>query len=251
MNKDNKRPVRILSVIQLIDTAFGAMKNCQDTGNHEWESYWRDVIRTIEKEWLPSGSGFDSGTTFDGELKDGALSFVTAFHHMNEVGMYNGWTNHHVTVRPTFTRDLDIYVHGRNRNGIKDFIAEQFHHALTEKVEWVVENGETVIRRHVERLPAFFDTEGNVNARFKIKDDHSLMLNYQRSDDTLVLDIVHKDETGGCEIFRGKLDPARRLSHLGPDKCVDCGSEEIDSDYDNGDKRCQPCAEKHDAKETV
>ena len=50
---------------------------------------------------------------------------------MNEHGFYAGWTKHMVTVRPSLAFGLDVRIGGRDRNAIKDYLAEVFLHALT------------------------------------------------------------------------------------------------------------------------
>lgn len=96
--------------------------------------------KTIEEtaellnQYLPSGSGFDSGTVLNlDKSTPQKLVFDTSFHHMSEHGFYTRWTDHTVTIRPEF-RGWDIRVSGRDHNGIKDYIAECFACALTERV---------------------------------------------------------------------------------------------------------------------
>ena len=115
-----------MNLYQSIASACQAIRNCQESGNVEWEGRWADYLDRIEKECLPSGSGFDAGTTIDRE-KSGPdrLVFLTSFHHMNATGYYDGWTEHTVTIRPTFTGP-DIRVSGRNRNDVKDYIVDTF-----------------------------------------------------------------------------------------------------------------------------
>ena len=62
-----------------------------------------DLNNTSFKNILPSGNGFDIGTTFepDGSNKD-KLVFTFGYHHMNERGYYTKWTYHKITVRPDF-----------------------------------------------------------------------------------------------------------------------------------------------------
>lgn len=71
----------------------------------------------------------------------------TAFHHMNDGGYYDGWSEHSVIITPSLVWGYEIRVTGRNRNDIKDYIAETFQHALsralvvtfdTDKVEYGV-----------------------------------------------------------------------------------------------------------------
>lgn len=96
----------------------------------------RDAIEAYVKKHAPRGSGFDSGTTIDIDRStENRLVFNTSFHHMDEHGSYDGWTEHTVTVRPTFGGTPDIRISGRNRNGIKDHIAETFHYWLTTKTQ--------------------------------------------------------------------------------------------------------------------
>ncbi len=87
------------------------------------------------EKYLPGGSGFDNGTTLNVDKSTSQkLVFETAFHHMNEHGYYTKWTDHTVTVRPSFN-GLDIRVSGRNYNDIKDYIAECFDCCLEESVD--------------------------------------------------------------------------------------------------------------------
>lgn len=75
----------------------------------------------------PHGSGFDNGTMLDFDKSGGAkLVFTTAFHHMTEHGYYSGWTEHTVTVTPAFD-GFDLKISGRDRNDIKDYIADVFN----------------------------------------------------------------------------------------------------------------------------
>lgn len=78
----------------------------------------------------PSGSGFDNGIELCETSTPERLVFLTAFHHMNEHGFYVGWTNHTVVVTPCFT-GFNIRVTGRNKNCVKDLIADTFHHWLS------------------------------------------------------------------------------------------------------------------------
>lgn len=83
-------------------------------------------------DMLPSGSGFDMGTTLL-SCTDEAMVFSAPFHHMDENGGYDGWTEHKVYVRATFD-GFDIRVTGSNRNDIKEYIADTFFCALNDEV---------------------------------------------------------------------------------------------------------------------
>jgi hypothetical protein len=95
---------------------------------------WTPVLDEINAR-LPRGSGFDSGSEFLPEdSKRNRLVFKTSFHHMNDSGMYDGWTEHNVIVTPTFG-GFDIRVTGVNRNEIKEYIADMFQECLSDYVK--------------------------------------------------------------------------------------------------------------------
>lgn len=80
---------------------------------------------------LPSGSGFDNGTSIDLERSTpNRVIFRTAFHHMNEAGFYTGWSNHDVIMTPSLVWGFDLHVTGRDMNDVKEYIAGCFHDAL-------------------------------------------------------------------------------------------------------------------------
>lgn len=132
---------RIAPLFRQIAETFAAMKRCESTldtsaepHSRENAEHWREIhesrINQAVRDFLPSGSGFDSGTVFDFEdSKPDRLRFETSFHHMNENGFYDGWSEHVVTLRPSFS-GFDLTISGRDRNGIKDYIAETFDSAL-------------------------------------------------------------------------------------------------------------------------
>jgi len=98
----------------------------------------QDEIDRVVKAFMPSGSGFDNGTHFDYDKSTEAkLVFHVGFHHMHESGMYDGWTNHVVTIESSFTSP-NIKISGRDKQGIKDYIADCFLAAISEPIteEW-------------------------------------------------------------------------------------------------------------------
>ena len=97
-----------------------------------------DEFYRLAKEHLPSGSGFDAGTKVDIEsVTPRIMAFGTSFHHMDEHGSYDGWTEHVVRIHAEFG-GFELTVSGRDRNDIKDFIGDTFHQALTQEVEYQV-----------------------------------------------------------------------------------------------------------------
>lgn len=123
-----------MEVYQAIARKIEAMRNCDKSGNGEWFTRHHDAIDNIMREHMPSGSGFDAGTQFDAcehvDNEKDSLAFITCFHHMNDCGLYDGWTQHTVIVRPSLSHGFTLRVTGRDRNGIKEYISDVFNNAL-------------------------------------------------------------------------------------------------------------------------
>jgi len=121
-----------MNIITRISRCLDALKRCEDTGNEEWVKRHRSALEDLASR-LPSGSGFDAGTTIDTERsKTDRIVLATSFHHMDEHGCYEGWSEHEIIVTPSLTSGFDLRVTGRNRNDIKEYIGEVFHSALGE-----------------------------------------------------------------------------------------------------------------------
>jgi hypothetical protein len=112
---------------QEIAKCLMAYHNCVRANNSEGTHNWADKIDDLTKIYLPSGSGFDSGTKFDwGRSTHNKLVFNTAFHHMDEHGGYDGWTEHDVIITADLAFGFNIKVTGKNRNDIKNYISDCF-----------------------------------------------------------------------------------------------------------------------------
>jgi hypothetical protein len=126
---------RYVKLARLIDQN----ERCIANGNTEWKERTDISIERL-MQTAPSGNGIDSGTTLirenDGKAPKGVnkLQFRADFHHMNDAGYYDGWTEHIITVRPDLGFGFDLTVSGRNRNGIKEYLAEIYYQWLSEMV---------------------------------------------------------------------------------------------------------------------
>lgn len=132
---------RVYSVAELIGVAAPAMERCGASGNAEWCGRWGNILDNLFSSVMPRGSGFDAGTKMV-RASDREIVVSTAFHHMNDGGYYDGWTEHTVRIRATFD-GFSMTVSGRDRNSIKDYIAEVFHIAFS--------------------TPVRFDADGNIH----------------------------------------------------------------------------------------
>lgn len=113
--------------------ALGAYKRCIADKNAEWIGRWEDVLnRSVGM--LPSGSGIDNGVQLDlQQSTPDKLILLFSFHHMNDAGMYDGWTDHRVIVTPSLEFGISLKITGRDRN-IKEYLYEEFELALKQEV---------------------------------------------------------------------------------------------------------------------
>jgi len=119
---------------QELSSLLLAIENCEKAGNHEWHSKHRDNIKSLVSDLMPSGSGIDSGTSFDFDAsKPERLVLSFGYHHMDEGGGYDGWTYHTAVVKPSLAFDFDLRITGPDRNGIKDYLHECYEVALREE----------------------------------------------------------------------------------------------------------------------
>lgn len=126
---------RIEPLYKLIATALDARINCDRSNNREWFERWTDHLQTFERELLPSGSGIDNGCSIDLERSNGGKVVIhTGFHHMNEGGMYDGWTDHTVIVRGSLVSAFELTISGSNRNDIKEYLSQVFHDTLSQQI---------------------------------------------------------------------------------------------------------------------
>ena len=123
------------TLVQSIASRIQARINCIQAGNTDWKYRHEEIILEFVRDYMPSGSGFDSGTKIDLDASTGdKIVFNTSYHHMDESG-YDGWTEHTVTVTPSLAFGFYVKVSGRNRNDIKDYIATEFREALIKPTE--------------------------------------------------------------------------------------------------------------------
>ncbi len=118
-------------------SAIDARKRCAETNNAEWFAKHGETIAQLVDDFLPSGFGWDGGTKIDLDASHAdKLVLFGSFHHMHESGMYDGWTEHTVTVTPSLLNDFNLRISGRDRNEIKDYLHEMFDASLRTEIVW-------------------------------------------------------------------------------------------------------------------
>lgn len=124
----DKRPL-----YQAIAAAFSALHNCEARGNAEWSRRWRDYLTGPLTDALPHGAGFDSGCTIVHDGRTDRIVIVAPFHVMDSNGYYAGWEEYTIHVRPSLAHGFELScVKGRDRDGVKDYVMETIHAALSE-----------------------------------------------------------------------------------------------------------------------
>ena len=119
------------TVVHAFVDALQAMRRCEKSGNAEWRQRWLDYLAKLQAD-LPHGSGLDGKVEFILDKCNSRRVVIFAeFHHMDSNGYYDGWTDHEIIVTATHC-GTHIRVTGRDRNGIKDYLAELFYDALTQ-----------------------------------------------------------------------------------------------------------------------
>lgn len=110
-----------------------AIESCMKSNNSEWLDKHTEKLIELEKN-LPSGSGIDCGTKIDTrDLKANQFKLTLSFHHMDENGFYDGWTDHVITVRPSFD-GIDLTISGKNKNMIKEYLYDLYYNALMAEI---------------------------------------------------------------------------------------------------------------------
>jgi hypothetical protein len=112
------------------------------TANEEWrEVFAKDAKNLVDM--LPHGSGIDGDTKIDWDRSMGDNIVINAsYHHMDDSGTYDGWTDFSVVVKPSLQYGLDVTVRGkfpRKYADTRDYLIETFQCALSARVTQEIE----------------------------------------------------------------------------------------------------------------
>jgi len=122
-------------VYKQLASSILARKNCIDSGNEDWFDNHSLLIEHIQQNYLPSGSGIDSGCTINVE-KYQILEIKSSYHTMDENGCYGRWTDFTVKVKPSLIFDFDISIIGNfgKHQMVKDYLYDVFNDALAQPI---------------------------------------------------------------------------------------------------------------------
>ena len=117
-----------------IASTFNALQNCRKSGNEFAATHESNLLELVSS-FMPSGSGIDNGVTFEeSESSLDKLVFSFGYHHMDENGCYDEWTDHKLIVKASLQFEIDLKITGRDRNQIKEYLYETFSHALNDEI---------------------------------------------------------------------------------------------------------------------
>ena len=124
-----------MKTYQNLSSIIDARLTCIQRSNETWITGHEDMIYEIMKT-SPSGSGIDDGTLIDLDKSTGEkLIFSFSYHHMNENGYYDGWTEHRLIVTPSLQFGLRLRITGPDRNQIKDYLYDVYREWLNEELK--------------------------------------------------------------------------------------------------------------------
>ena len=125
-------------VVTVLARKIQASLSAEQNESTEWnERHWDAALAVID-DYLPHGSGVDSGVDLekDRNMKpDEKLVLSTSFHHMDEYGGYDKWTDHDIVITPSLSYGFNLRVTGRDHRDIKEYLGSLFHDCLNQKIE--------------------------------------------------------------------------------------------------------------------
>lgn len=141
-----RRPVyqEIALILQHLESIDVKREHCQPSEYWHWQDIRSQLLDALDAvmESAPSGSGIDNGTALipwadmsKAMRKSETIGFTFSFHHMDEHGFYDGWTDHKLYITPSFTSAFDMRITGPDRNYIKEYLYELYQHWLTTEVD--------------------------------------------------------------------------------------------------------------------
>jgi len=131
-----------MKIYQKLSSLLNARQNCRNSNNREWEIKHDEEIKKIVDNYLPSGSGWDVGTSLvESESSDEKIVLSGGFHHMDENGGYDGWTDHKITVKPSLQFGFVLHISGKDRNQIKEYLHDIFDNSLNGEYDEIKKGG--------------------------------------------------------------------------------------------------------------
>jgi hypothetical protein len=129
------------TVIKTIAMCVRALHDARKSRNNHGAALHQEILDYLEKNVLPDGGGFNTGTRIDllgcemhlpePRGRHQRLTFRTSYQHFTDAGAPDGWTDHTVFVYPDLASDFHLKVHGPDRDGVNAFIYDVFDTTLS------------------------------------------------------------------------------------------------------------------------
>lgn len=121
---------RMQPLYQIMAHTLETLQNCNRWNNPTWQAHWSLLIDMCVG-LLPHGGGFDDYPKMDRKRsKPDYFVFRGSYHVMNGRGLYVGWRDYRVTVKPSFAYGLTVRVTGARLGELNEYIYEVFANAL-------------------------------------------------------------------------------------------------------------------------
>ena len=123
-------------LITRIYRTLQAKENCKNN-NPEWFKNHDYHLDELEKNYLPSGSGINSGCTIDRNFKENRIVINVPYHLMDENGFYCGWQDFKIICKPSFDGiDMKITSNVKDKYFLKEYLYDLFDNCLNEEIEF-------------------------------------------------------------------------------------------------------------------
>jgi hypothetical protein len=126
-------------LIAKIYRTLQAEDSCKKVNNTQWQKNHSYYLDELEKNYLPHGSGIDSGCTIDREFKKDRIVINVPFHNMDENGFYCGWSEFKIICKPEFD-SISLRITGKDKYYVKDYLYDLFHNCLEQEIEFLPAN---------------------------------------------------------------------------------------------------------------
>lgn len=121
------------TLISAIARTVQALQSCEESKNMEWITKHSEKLDLLDT-YLPHGSGIDTYCKVDREKSNFEKVYILCeFHHLNENGYYEGYTDHKIIVTPNFD-GIALNISGKNKNQIKDYLYDLFSYELQKEI---------------------------------------------------------------------------------------------------------------------
>jgi len=129
-------------VYQELASRILAQNNCTENDNLEWEERHGNVITYIVENYIPRGSGISEIEEIDITTHE-KITFKSSYHLMDQNGMYDGWVEYKVVVKPSlvFGITVDVIGHFSQKGGkyshlkLKNYLIEIYDSYLQKEID--------------------------------------------------------------------------------------------------------------------